>query len=158
MCSGLVNISQTSARGASKSRVMRISQSDGVVITSLFFALILLVLLLQRFQVVVEAIEAFLPEPPIPLDVAGDLLKRLGVQSTRAPLRVASADDEARALEHLEVLRDRREAHLERGGELRYRDLALREPREDGASGRIGESSECRIEILGHLRFNLLVN
>src|SRR5262245_16561450 len=111
MCSGLVNISQTSARGALKSRVISISRSDGVVITSLFLSLIFLVLLLQSFHVVVEAIEAVLPEPAIFLQVHGDLLKRTRVEPTRPVLRVAPSHDQAGPLEHLEMLADRGQAH-----------------------------------------------
>src|SRR5262245_378403 len=122
MCSALVNISQTSVRGASKSLVISISRSDGVVITSLFLALILLVLLLQSFQVVVEAFEAVLPEPSILLEVRRDLLQGSRVELARSPLRVAASDDEPCALEHLEVLADRGKAHVERRGELGDRE------------------------------------
>src|SRR5687767_2196305 len=103
MCSGFVMASNTSSRGASKSRVMRISRSDGKVILneSLFAAGWLanmgLLLGFQMLQICVERVEAPLPEDAIALGPLGDFLDRSGLQPARPPLRFPSARDEARA-------------------------------------------------------------
>src|SRR3954463_6445336 len=68
---------------------------------------------LQIAQVVVEAVEALLPEAAVLLDPARDLAQRRGFEAARAPLRFAPAGDEPHLLEHLEMPRDRREADRE---------------------------------------------
>src|SRR5687768_4503479 len=119
MCSGLVIASNTSARGASNTRVMRISRSDGVVTVKVpLFAAVLagmfLLLGFQLLQVGVETIETCFPDGTIAFGPLGDFLDRCGLDSARAPLGLPSARDQSGALEHAQVLRYRRHAHLKR--------------------------------------------
>src|SRR5215217_5721883 len=123
MCSGFVIAWKTSASGASNSRVMRISRSEGVVTVNvpLFATLltgILLLLFFQCLQVGVEAIQARFPDGAVPLGPFGDFLDRRRIEAAGPPLRLASARDEAGALEHAQVLRHGRHAHLERLGQF----------------------------------------
>src|SRR5580765_3557821 len=96
MCSGLDIASNTSRRGASNRRVMRISRFDGVVSAnvSLFAALLTAMSLLLRFeflQIDFQSIEPLLPGGAVALDPFGDVLQRRGPQAAGAPLRFAPA-------------------------------------------------------------------
>src|SRR5579871_3837968 len=72
-CRGSVHAAQTSRRGASNTRVITISRSDGVlkrvrpisVFAATFVLLLLLFLLLHLFEVAVEARVAGLPEAAV---------------------------------------------------------------------------------------------
>src|SRR5262245_54821262 len=101
-----------------------------------------LLLRLPLLQVVLQPVEACLPEPAIMREPVGGMAHRGGVEPARAPLRLAPARDQAGALEHLEVLGDAGKAHVEGFGEFGHRGLAKRKPRQDGAPGRIGERRE----------------
>src|SRR5262245_23500205 len=133
-CSGLVQHSHTSSRGASTTRVMTIWLSVGVVnvvIPVLFAMTISAPPLLELFQVGIEALIVLLPVPAIGAGPFGDLLERPRFELTRSPLRLAAAHDEPGTLEHPQVLRDRRPAHVERLRELGDGGRAVREPLED---------------------------
>src|SRR5688500_2348181 len=132
-CSGFVIASKTSSRGASKSRVRTISRSDGVDAANvlLFAACVTAMFLLlggalrvppdfwlQCFQVAVQTIEALLPERPVTLRPLRDVLDRGSLETARPPLGVAAPADETGPLQHAQVLRDGRHAHVERLGQL----------------------------------------
>src|SRR5207247_9598615 len=88
--------------------------ADGSLSRSrLFLAAMFLVLGLQGFEIIVEAVEAFLPEFPVALEPVVDALERRGLQPARPPLRFAPARDQPGPFQHLEVLRDRRPADVE---------------------------------------------
>src|SRR5579872_5275640 len=63
---------------------------------------------LHAFEQTIEAIEALLPVLAVPLEPLVGLGERLGFEATGPALRVATARDESRTLQHLEVLRDGR--------------------------------------------------
>src|SRR4051812_31246801 len=110
MCSGLCMTSKTRSRGASKSRVMRISRSEGVVTAKVLLlatsAGMAFLLLLDVLEVSVEAVEASFPDDAIAFGPLRDVLERSGLDAAGSPLGVASARDEAGVLEHAEVFRD----------------------------------------------------
>src|SRR6476659_10392145 len=110
-----------------------------------------LLLALQSAQVVLQSIELSLPQLAVFLDIVGDLLEGRGSDSAGPPLRLASLRDEPRLLQHLQVPRDRGEADVEGLGELVDCGFARGEPREDGASRRIGEGRERHAEAVGHM-------
>jgi hypothetical protein len=64
------------------------------------------------------------------------------VRAARPALGVPAARDEAGALEHLEVPRNRGKADLERLGQLGHRRLAIGQAREDCEAHGIGEGGE----------------
>src|SRR5688500_9371454 len=108
-CSGLVIASNTSRRGASNRRVMRISTSDGVVTwkVSLFATratTMCFLLRLQFQQIGLEPIEALLPDVPVGLRPLGHVLERLRMDPARPPLRLAAADDQPGPFQHAQVL------------------------------------------------------
>src|SRR6266571_2161077 len=80
MCSHEACASNTRSRGASKTRVMTISRSDGVVTVIWLLSLAPIALLLssslELLQVLVQPVVALLPEAPVPLGPLGDLLER----------------------------------------------------------------------------------
>src|SRR5205807_10194890 len=85
------------------------------------------------------------------------LVERVGLQPARPPLSLPAADDHSRTLEHLEVARDRRQAHRERLRQLLHGRLALGEAGQDRAARRIGESGEGEAELVGwHVTVRLI--
>jgi hypothetical protein len=106
--------SNTSRRGASKSRVNRISTSDGVVTVKLsLFAVplpIMSCLLPFHFlKIGIQPVESLFPNVPVPLGPLGHVLERTRLEAAVPPLCLASAGDETGALEHAQVLRHGRQ-------------------------------------------------
>src|SRR5580693_4671527 len=103
-CSALVQASKTTARGASKMRVITISRSVGVVIFTvpMFFigdlslslrASTVLLLLLHHFQLVVQACKFLLPEAAKGFKPFNDILEGDGHERARTPLCVARTNN-----------------------------------------------------------------
>src|SRR5579863_1836108 len=140
MCSGWVHALKTSARGAS------IRRETSSLRSPLVLADTLLLLALQLLQVVLEPIEALLPEDAILLQPVCRMLERMRFEPPWAELRITTATDQPSALEHFQVLRHGGEAHVERPGQLVDRSFAGNEAREDGAARGIRECGEGLIE------------
>src|SRR5437660_12210294 len=123
MCSHELCASNTRSRGASNTRVVTISRSDGVVTVSLL-PLPPIALLpsssssssssLEFLQVLVQPVVALLPEAPIPLGPVRDLFERPRLEPGGPPLPLPAPGDQPGQLEHLQMLRDGGHAHLER--------------------------------------------
>src|SRR5262249_44914614 len=135
---GSVQALKTRRRGASKTRVMTTSRSSGWV-AAFVLASMSLPLLFQLVQIVIQAIEALLPETAIVFQPVAGILERARPKPAGPPLRLATAGDQTGALEHLEMLRNGRKAHRERVGQLRDRCLARGEARKDRTPSGIGE-------------------
>src|SRR5438128_1291895 len=117
-CSGLVHAVHTSSRGASSTRVAMIDRGS-CSRSTLFLALTLLLLGLQYLQIILQPIEAFLPQPAVALEPVVDVLEGVRLDAAGPPLRLAASRDEAGTLQHLEVLGTGWEAHLEGLGQTR---------------------------------------
>src|SRR5712692_820469 len=118
----------------------------------------LLLLVFQLAQIVIQPIKALRPEPSVVFRPLGDVLKRVRLEATRPPLRLAAARNEAGAFEHLEMLGDGGHAHLEWLGQLGDRGLAGSETSQDRAPSGIGEGCEGAAEaIRRHTVLNLQV-
>ena len=101
-----------------------------------------------------EAIEAVLPHVTVAIDPFDGVVERLGVQPAWPVLGIATAHDEARCFEHLEVLGDCLQADVERFGQLVHGRLAAgRQPSEDRPAGRIGERCERDAERVAKVVF-----
>src|SRR5688572_4224936 len=109
-CSGWVQALNTRLRGASNWRVITSSDPASRVALSLG-AVIVGVLALQLAQIVVQPVEAGIPERAIALDPVGDLLQRPGLQPAGPPLRRAAARHQPGALQHLQMLGHGGQAH-----------------------------------------------
>src|SRR5208283_3198650 len=96
----------------------------------------------QCAHVLLEAIEALLPETPIVLQPVGRVLEWTGLELARAPLRLTSTRDQAGAFQNLEMLGDGGKAHREGLSQLRYRGLARGEAGQNRAPGGVGERRE----------------
>ena len=96
-----------------------------------------------------ESIEALFPEATVLVKPVGGVFQGGGLQLARAPLRLAAARDQAGALQHLQMLGNRRQAHVERLGQLGDGRLTAHQAGEDGAPRRIGEGGESRAEVVG---------
>src|SRR5437660_9146927 len=109
----------------------------------------LLVLGLQRLEVVIEAVKAFLPEAAVAIEPVVDAFEGRGLDPTGPPLRRATARDQAGPLQHLEMFGNGRAADVEGLGKLGYRSLAQGQPRQDGTAGGIGERRKGGAEGIG---------
>src|SRR4029079_11539012 len=94
---------------------------------------------IHRLQVGGQAVEVAVPEFAVVLEPYGGSLERLGVEMAGPPLRLAAARNETGVFEHLEVLRNRRKAHVVRLGEFGDRRITDRQARKNAAARRIGE-------------------
>src|SRR4051812_30007178 len=149
--SGSVQARKTWSRGASKMRVIRTCWSAGAT------GVASLIVCSFGTQVCVEPVHACLPGLLARLHPRHRVVERLGLQPAGAPLRLAAADDEAGALEHLQVARDRGEAHRERLGELVDSRLALGQAGQDLPPRGIGEGGEREAEGVGrHVTVRLI--
>jgi hypothetical protein len=108
--------------------------------------------------VLVETVEAALPEPPVRLHPLRDARQRRGLQPARPLLRVAAPADQPGAFEDLQVLGDRRHAHRERLGQLGDGGLAAGQPREDRTPGGVGQRPEHDVQLIVDHVSNLPVN
>ena len=67
----------------------------------------------ELLQVVVEPVEALLPEAAVVVKPVVHRLKLLWVELARTPLRIPPPGDQARILQHLEMTGDGRKADVE---------------------------------------------
>src|SRR5207247_1373925 len=144
----------TSSRGASSMVVEMISCLPGSmtysvlgIVISLLVAIGLL-LLNQILQDIVEALEAFVPEPSVLPHPLGRLLQAPGLEAARPPLRVAALRDQAGVLQHFQVFADSGKAEVERLGQFRDRGLSLRKTSQDRPPRGIGEGCERDAELI----------
>src|SRR5262245_21976292 len=148
-CSLRIHAWNTRLRGASKTRVTSSALSPiWVAALGFAFAAILLLLRLQFAQVIVQAIETLLPESAVTFQPVVHLLERTRLDAAGPPLRLAPAQDQAGALQHLEMLGDGGKAHVEGFGEFRHRGFAGRKPRQNGPARRIGQGREGGAEAI----------
>src|SRR5437773_10374744 len=83
------------------------------------------------------------------------LPQRTRAQTADAPLRMHASLDQPRALEHVQVARNRRQRDVERLRQVADRRLAPREPGEDRAARRIGERGENDVELASRARLRI---
>src|SRR2546430_12691244 len=95
--SASVQALKTRGRGASKTRAMTSSRSAAVL--ALPPAAMSPPFRLQLAQIVLQAIEALVPETAIVLQPVGGLLERSRLEPARPPLRLAAARDQTGALQ-----------------------------------------------------------
>ena len=155
---GLRPAVEDQGRGASKSRVIRISRSLGVSTFSfpkfvMGTLLYFLPSLGSRFGRVALSSSSRASRRWKLLSSASIhfVAATRGWASSRRGRRCASRPrrDEAGALQHLQVLRDGGLAHPKGRREIRHRRLALRESGEDRAAGGVRESRERGIQRCG---------
>src|SRR4051794_22561961 len=91
-CSGSVQQSKTSSRGASTTRVMTNSRSDGVATFAppASSAVGIVPLLLEFLYVLIQPFVARVPEAAVVLRPVGDLLEGGRLEPARPPLRLAA--------------------------------------------------------------------
>src|SRR5262245_55422554 len=149
----------TSSRGASKVRSITRSvpsvqatvvsvlerSTRCVVIGCLLFRDVVL----DLAQVLAQPVESLLEVAAVLLDPLGDVAQPVGLEATRAPLRLAALLDQPRALQHLEVLGDCGQAELERSRQLPDGRLALGQPSKNRSAGRVGERGKGCAERIG---------
>lgn len=113
------------------------------------FASRVLSLSLHLDEILVQAIEALIPNPAIALDPLGDLLERASLEPAWPPLRPAAACDQSGALQYLEMLRNSGEGRVEGLGQFLDRGFTRSEARKDRAPSGVGQGPEGGAEALG---------
>src|ERR1051325_1610369 len=98
-CFGSVHTAHTSSRGASSNRSPTISRS---AVDDSFLPAMFLLLALQLVQIIFQPIEALVPHPAIISEPVVHRFECLGLDTAGTPLGLASARDQACALQHFE--------------------------------------------------------
>jgi len=96
-----------------------------------------------------ETVELVVPELAIHVEPGRRLTQRCGVEPDVSDPSDATPLDEPSALEHAQVLADRRERHGERPGQLAHGVLALGQACHDRAARGVGEGVEDAVEGTG---------
>src|SRR5262249_773478 len=96
----------------------------------------------------IQALEGSLPELAVQFQPLRGLGQWGGFQFAPPALSILSSRDQSGALQHFEVLGDRRLGHGKRLSQLIYRSLARCQPRQNRAPRRIGQRGEDRIQAL----------
>src|SRR2546423_5477628 len=109
-CFASLHIWNTRSGDASNTRVAEIARVSSLVAAAAtaFLGDMILLLFLNFSKVFVQTVETLFPEFFVVAHPVGDVLERTGVETAGSPLRVAASSDEPGALEHFEVLGDRR--------------------------------------------------
>jgi hypothetical protein len=90
-----------------------------------------------------ETVEAVFPILSVTVNPFMGVLHTLCTQAAKPPLRIRSAIDEAGIFENTKMLRYRRKRNVERFRKFTNCRLALRQTRENGPTGRVGEGGKC---------------
>ena len=98
-----------------------------------------MLLILQLLQIQFEAIQTLLPELAVFIHPAGGRLQRPRFKPAGPPLRPARPRDEARVLEHLEMLGNRRQRQVKRLGKFIDRFFTPGKLRQNVPPRRIGQ-------------------
>src|SRR6476469_1388497 len=96
----------------------------------------------------VEIVEPAFPLAAKRLKPVVNQLQGEGLETSRPPLRVPATFDEARFLEHLQMLRDRRLSEGERLHQLADSSLAAGQSRNDGAARHIAKRRKRDTQLL----------
>src|SRR5512133_3973548 len=99
-------------------------------------------------QMAIQIVEPTFPELSERLDPVSDILHRARAQPSWSSLCIATALDEARVFENLEVLRDGRLAEPKRLIELVDTRFSLGEPSDDCAPRGI---AQCEEDVVQHV-------
>src|SRR5205809_344142 len=109
-----------------------------------------------RFEECRELVEAVAPKPLVAGGPARDAPDRLRIEGDMVLAACPRAPHQPGALEHLHVLRDSVERHVEGLGEIGYARGALRQLLDDLSARRVRERREGEVENRAHI-FNLWV-
>src|SRR5436305_3314584 len=104
-------------RSGGASKLRSITAASGEALPSVI-VLACLSLRSELLEVVVHPVEAGLPDGPVLLGPARDLLESGGIEGARSVLGSLPSSDQPRPFQHLDVLRDRGKRHLEGLSEL----------------------------------------
>src|SRR5712691_12067354 len=110
-----------------------------------------------RFDECLELIEAVAPKPLVAGGPARDAPDRRRIEGDMVLAACPRAPHQPGALEHLHVLRDGVERHVEGLDEVGYPRGALRQPLDDLSARRVRERREGEVENRGRHIFNLWV-
>ena len=97
----------------------------------------------------IQLLELRLPKRAVLAEPVPERLDGVRFQAAGAGGAFDAGFDQSRLLKHLQVAADRGLADGKRAGEVLHRRLTLRQPRDDGAAGGVGQGGEGLIES-GH--------
>jgi hypothetical protein len=101
-----------------------------------------------RFSRLLERHERVIPEP---IEVGPQRFDAPGIQLVYAAVTLRPIDNQMRALEHAEVLRNGRTAHWEIRSQLTDRERAREQPFENRAARRVAEGANLGVWVSNHL-------
>src|ERR671919_1124746 len=93
-------------------------------------------------QLVLQGVEPFAPKAPDVAKPRVDLADAVGIERVDAPLRLGAHTHQPRLPQHLQMLRDRRRAHVELPGDVAGGTLAACQHLDDLAPDGGGECGE----------------
>jgi hypothetical protein len=105
----------------------------------------------QLSQVFVQPAHAVFPGPAVLFDPGSNLAQGSTPQAAWPSLCIATATDQARALQNLEVFGHGRRSDRKRLGELFDGQVACCEAGQDSSPGRVRESRKRRAELIRQL-------
>ena len=140
-CSGSVQRRKSRSRGAAISRMRTISRSPRRPLGS-YSTTIVVSPCSQRCGVGFQPIEMFAPELSVGFQPIVHLPKRLGFEATGPPLRLPALRNQPGLFQHLQMLGDGDQRHVERSRQFRHRGFAgsTVAPGWPGASDRQGRT------------------
>src|SRR5205807_2774100 len=145
--SGSAHASKTSSGEASIRRGTVIRRAGAILVPAVGISISPFV----RFEECLELVEAVAPEPLVVGGPARDAPDRLRIEGDTVLAAGPGAPHQPRALEHLHVLRDGVERHVEGLGEVGHARGALRQPLDDLSARRVRERRERAVENGGHI-------
>jgi hypothetical protein len=104
--------------------------------------------LLDVSQVLPELVEALCPDLPVSLDPADGIVQRRCLEPAGPVLSVSAAGDQPGAFEHLQVFRNRLQAHLEWCGQIVHGSFSGGQASEDRSTGRVGKGGEGDAQLI----------
>src|SRR5262249_47952481 len=129
------------------------------LLSAMLFLLEFQFLFLQLAQIVIQTVEALLPETTILLRPVGNLFERPCLELTGPPLGITPSRNQSCVLQHFEVLRDCGQTHREWLGQLCNRGLSGGQARKDRAPSRIGDGGQSDAQTIScHTVMYLSVN
>lgn len=94
-----------------------------------------------------EGVEPVVPDSALVVDPPAEQRQLIGPQPAGASRALASLLDQATPSQDADVVGDRLRGQVERCGELTHSGVTPRETRQQGATDRVTESGEGRVEI-----------
>lgn len=99
-------------------------------------------------EIIIQPVKPFFPEAPVMFEPICCILQRLCLEPARTPLSIAAAFNQAGVFQHIQMLGDGREAHVERPGKFGHRLVTGGKAGKNRTPGGIRQSRKNRVESI----------